>query len=221
MLVVFEGLDNTGKTTHAQALTQSLQMLFGDDKVMYLKEPGGSLLSLKIRELIAEDPFMPADAQGHLYTAGMLYTDTKVIKPALADGKIVIIDRYVQSTYAYQVFVGGLKSLIPCVESLSKPDVCFYTYSETGNSVQRETDEDMDKVGEVFAKYKESLDKAYNHMFVKPLGTMNYIPTYVDHKLRKLNVDNTFDENHCKARDFVVEIALKDFNMRINRSYNG
>lgn len=221
MLVVFEGLDNTGKTTHAHSLTQALQELFGDDKVMYLKEPGGSLLSLKIRELIAEDPFMPPDAQGHLYTAGMLYTDAKVIKPALRDGKIVIIDRYVQSTYAYQVYVGGMRSLIPCVENLSKPDVCLYTYSESGNTVQRDTDEDMDKVGEVFAKYKEALDKVYNHMFVKPLGTMNYIPTYVDHNLRRLNVDNTFAENHTKAREFVVEVALRDFGMRVSRSYNG
>lgn len=188
---------------------------------MYVREPGGSMLSQTIREIIADNPLMPAKAQGHLYTAAMLLTVDLVLKPALEAGKIVIIDRYIPSTYAYQVHVNGMNELLPCVKGLPEPDICFYTYSESGTIMERNVESDMDGVGEAFSKYRDKLKEVYDHMFVHANHKLLPIPTYVTHKLRRLNVDNEFTDNHIKAKELVVEIALRDFGMRINRSING
>ena len=52
MFIVYEGLDNTGKTTQARLLHEKLVTEFGEDKVLLLKEPGGSLVSQQMRSMV-------------------------------------------------------------------------------------------------------------------------------------------------------------------------
>lgn len=126
MLITFEGIDRSGKTTQARLLAGAL----GEDALL-AREPGGTPAAERIRELV-KDPSLPLSpiAETLLFGAARAELVVRVIRPALALGKIVICDRYVDSTVAYQ---GGARGLgIDRVEELNEwitdglwPDVTF------------------------------------------------------------------------------------------------
>lgn len=201
MFIVYEGLDNTGKTTQANILAEGLRNLYDDDHVVLLKEPGGSLLSQRMRQLIASNPEMAPRVQGALFTAGMYNTYIEVIQPALNKGKIVILDRYVASTYAYQVWANSLFEFIPLVAKLPEPDLWFYTYNDGDIVKRRDISEDMDEVGRWYERLQDKVKQAYTHMFIQSDSQMilEGVPTFVDHKLVRLNVNDTLEHNCTKA----------------------
>lgn len=201
MFIVYEGLDNTGKTTQSKLLADALRAKYGDDKVLSLKEPGGSLLSQQMRQIIASNPNIAPRVQGALFMAGMYNTLIEVILPALEAGKIVVLDRYVASTYAYQVWANNLRDFLPLVSKLPEPDLWFYTYNDTDIPKTKVKPEDMDAVGDYYLCLKNKIEEAYNHMFIKSDSDMilEGMPTFVDHKLIRLNVNNDIAENQLKA----------------------
>jgi dTMP kinase len=126
VLVTFEGIDRSGKTTQARLLAEAL----GPDALL-VREPGGTPAAERIRALV-KDPeveLLPI-TETLLFGAARSELVARVIRPALADGKVVICDRYVDSTVAYQ---GGARGLgIDEVEELNRwlteglePDLTF------------------------------------------------------------------------------------------------
>jgi dTMP kinase len=126
VFVTFEGIDRSGKTTQARLLAKAL----GDD-ALAVREPGGTPAGERIRELV-KDPAVELSpiAETLLFGAARAELVEGVIRPALAGGKIVISDRYSDSTVAYQ---GGARGLgIEQIERLNDwitdglwPDVTF------------------------------------------------------------------------------------------------
>jgi dTMP kinase len=126
VFVTFEGIDRSGKTTQAKLLADAL-----GDEAMLVREPGGTPAAERIRELV-KDPELALTplTETLLFCAARADLVATVIRPALADGKVVICDRYVDSTVAYQ---GGARGLgIDEVERLNEwvtgglhPDVTF------------------------------------------------------------------------------------------------
>lgn len=108
-LISFEGPEGCGKTTHAMCLKTHLEK--DGRKVIYTREPGGTLLGEKIRGILQgeqkAEELVPA-AETLLFAACRAQLVHQVIKPALASGVWVIVDRYVDSTIAYQGFGRGL-----------------------------------------------------------------------------------------------------------------
>jgi dTMP kinase len=104
VFITLEGIDRSGKTTQAALLADAL----GDDTLL-LREPGGTPLGERIREIL-KDPELEigAGVELLLFSAarGQLMGD--VIVPALEAGRDVICDRFVDSSVAYQGAVGGL-----------------------------------------------------------------------------------------------------------------
>jgi dTMP kinase len=114
VLITFEGIDRSGKTTQARLLADAL----GDDALL-VREPGGTPAAERIRELV-KDPALELSpiTETLLFGAARAELVATVIRPALADGKIVICDRYIDSTVAYQ---GGARGLgIDKVEELNR-----------------------------------------------------------------------------------------------------
>lgn len=109
LFITFEGPEGAGKTSVLQAILAELQPQLGDALVT-TREPGGNLISEAIRAILQpeEDNGMDARTEALLYTAARRQHLVSVILPALLAGKIVLSDRYVDSSLAYQ---GGGRGL--------------------------------------------------------------------------------------------------------------
>lgn len=107
--ITFEGIDGSGKTTQAQRLVQALSAY---TEVCALREPGGTLISERIRDLLLDPELgeMSDTCELLLYEASRAQLVDQVIAPELCAGKVVICDRFFDSTYAYQAYGRGLDS---------------------------------------------------------------------------------------------------------------
>jgi len=103
-LITVEGIDGAGKTTVVGALAQALER-----DVVVLREPGGVELSERIRALV-KDPAMDVSprAEALLYAAARAQLVAERVEPLLADGRWVLLDRFVDSSLAYQGAGRGL-----------------------------------------------------------------------------------------------------------------
>jgi dTMP kinase len=106
-LITIEGLDGAGKTTLAKALTHELQARGHSARL--LREPGGVEVSERIRALV-KDPALAvtARAEALLYAAARAQLVQELLRPLLDGGEIVLLDRYVDSSLAYQGAARGL-----------------------------------------------------------------------------------------------------------------
>ena len=106
--ITFEGGEGVGKTTQISLVKNELTKKGFD--VLTTREPGGTVLGEKIREILrtgSVDKMSPM-AEALLFTAAREYHINKVIKPALKENKIVLCDRFVDTTFAYQGIAHGL-----------------------------------------------------------------------------------------------------------------
>jgi dTMP kinase len=106
-LITIEGLDGVGKSTLAERLVRALRA--GDREVELLREPGGVELSERIRALV-KDPALAVDprAEALLYAAARAQLVAERVEPALAAGTWILLDRFVDSSLAYQGAGRGL-----------------------------------------------------------------------------------------------------------------
>ena len=106
--ITLEGIDGSGKTTQARMLVDLLKGM--GREVLAVREPGGTPISEKIRSLLLD----PANAEMSdtcellLLEAARAQHVDQAIRPALAAGKVVVCDRFLDSSTAYQSFADGL-----------------------------------------------------------------------------------------------------------------
>jgi dTMP kinase len=106
MFVTFEGLDGSGKTTQADLLRARLE---GEGReVVATREPGGTEIGERIRDLVLHDGHVTPWAEALLYAASRAQHVEEVIRPALERGAWVLCDRYLDSSVAYQGVARGL-----------------------------------------------------------------------------------------------------------------
>lgn len=115
--ITFEGGDGSGKSTQI-ALLRDWLVQEGYD-VILTREPGGTRISEKIRELILDpDNKEMADmTEALLYAAARAQLVSQMIKPALEEGKVVICDRFVDSSIAYQAYGRGLGDAVGVINT--------------------------------------------------------------------------------------------------------
>ena len=106
MFVTFEGLDGSGKTTQKRLLQERLEA-DGQD-VLATREPGGTELGERIRDLVLHGGHVAPWAEALLYAASRAQHVEEVITPALERGAFVLCDRYIDSSVAYQGVARGL-----------------------------------------------------------------------------------------------------------------
>lgn len=105
--ITFEGSEGCGKSTQSKLLCRYLRRK--GHCVVYLREPGGTRISEKIRKILLDPKNHISDVtEMLLYMASRSQTVNEVIMPALRQGKIVICDRFLDSTLAYQGFGLGM-----------------------------------------------------------------------------------------------------------------
>lgn len=135
MLITIEGLDGAGKTTLAAALGERLP-----GRVEALREPGGVELAERIRALV-RDPALEIDptAEALLFAAARAQLVAERVRPLLAEGATVILDRFVDSSLAYQGAARGLG--VEAVRAMNDfgvtPDVTLLLRTDPGTARAR------------------------------------------------------------------------------------
>ena len=128
--ITFEGIEGSGKSTQVKKLHEFF--LAKNFAAVLTREPGGTLASERIREILIDEKIEKLEAKTELFLnfAARLEHVEKLIKPSLAQEKIVISDRFFDSTYAYQGSAFGLDyDLIDAVKKMTigdfAPDITF------------------------------------------------------------------------------------------------
>lgn len=107
MFITFEGIDGSGKSTQLVLLKEAL--IEAGHTVLVTRNPGGTELGMQLRKILLHHPgYVDPMCEMMLYMADRAQHMTEVIEPALAEGKIVLCDRFVDSTLAYQGYGRGL-----------------------------------------------------------------------------------------------------------------
>lgn len=123
--ITFEGIDGAGKTTHIDALEQAWRQQGRD--VVRTREPGGTPLAEKLRELVLHDSMDPLTEALLVFSARRDHLQ-QVIRPALTRGAWVLCDRFTDATFAYQgagrgFELGVLRQLETWVQEGLQPDL--------------------------------------------------------------------------------------------------
>jgi dTMP kinase len=104
LFVTFEGIDRSGKTTQARMLVDAL-----GDHALAVREPGGTPVGERVRSLLKDpDVEIGAHAEALLFAAARAELVERVIGPALDEGRVVVSDRFLDSSLAYQGEARGL-----------------------------------------------------------------------------------------------------------------
>jgi len=158
MFIVFEGIEGSGKSTQARRLSEWLTAR-GVRNVL-TREPGGTALGERIRDLLLHSEDVPARAELLLMMAARAAFVQQVVRPALERGDVVISDRYELSSYAYQGYGRGLPlDEVRSVNELAtcglRPDLTILLDVEPQEGAARRrragrTEDRIERAGEAF-----------------------------------------------------------------------
>ena len=195
--ITFEGGDGSGKSTQI-ALLRDWLVQAGYD-VILTREPGGTRISEKIRELILDpDNQEMADmTEALLYAAARAQLVSQMIKPALEEGKVVICDRFVDSSIAYQAYGRGLGDAVGVINTYAvdgcMPDLTVLLRLDPEKGSSRIADREHDRIEQapdafhrkVYEGYLE-LEKNYPDRIVgiDASGTIDEIAEEIRRRVR-------------------------------------
>lgn len=197
LFITIEGPDGSGKSTQIAKLKETLEK--SGKEVVLTREPGGTAISEKIRHIILDrdNKEMCAMTEALLYAASRAQHVEQLIKPALAAGKPVICDRFVDSSIAYQGYGRGLGDAVRTINEYAvagcMPDVTFLLYIDPERSKNRIRAEKLDRL---------DLEELHFHKEVYR-GYMELLKQYPE-RMIAINADRSIEEvaeeiqNHLK-----------------------
>ena len=178
MFITFEGPDGSGKSTQIRRLKEYLEQQ--GSQVLITNEPGDTAIGAQIRDLLLNPIYkgITPETEALLYAADRAQHVRQVIKPALAEGKVVICDRYIDSTIAYQYFgrqlsgefmgtitkyaIDGLLPDATVILELS-PEAAEKRYTQRAQAKQADYDV-PDRLEQERAEFKERVNQGFKYM---------------------------------------------------------
>ena len=203
LFVTFEGIEGSGKSYQSRKLYKNLKKK--NISVILTREPGGTKSAEKIRRVILNDYFIHDSKEKFnkntdtlLYLAARNEHIENKIKPAISKKKIVICDRFVDSTLAYQVYGKGVnKKLVNSVHKYIlgniKPDLTFILKVKISKALQRLKNR----------KRKNRYDKFSKNFYIKVQNAFL--------KLARKNQKRYFVLDNSKDSNVIEKIILKKF----------
>ncbi|MFM8944111.1 MAG: dTMP kinase [Actinomycetota bacterium] len=204
LFIAFEGVEGAGKGTQIERAASALRARGHD--VLTVREPGGTPLGERIRSILLdrETGAMQARAEAMLFAAARAQLVAQVIRPAIAAGKVVLCDRYIDSSVAYQGMARGLGE--EDVLTLNAwgtqglfPDLVLLLHLDPAAGLERARADGADRI--------EKEDLAFHAKVADA-----YAKIAVDHPERLTMVDTTgLDEDAVAARVLeAIERSLRD-----------
>jgi len=142
IFITFEGIEGCGKSTQVELLKKHLDNEGLD--VILTREPGGTEISERIRELLLDPTYkeMLPETEVLLYAASRSQHTGQKIIPAIESGKVVISDRFYDSTIAYQgaarrIDETSIKFLCEFAAYHHEPDLYFFDRCSSGNRIRK------------------------------------------------------------------------------------
>lgn len=167
LFITFEGIEGSGKSTQARMLTERLRNDGYD--VILTKEPGGTNLGEQIRQLLLSPQFGVSErSELMLFLADRAQHVSELILPALSEGKIVVCERFADSTVAYQHYGLGLE--LKMVEALNdfvtqslKPHLTFLLDIDPSEGLKRlqSVKASLDRVEQRSLEFHERVRQGY------------------------------------------------------------
>ena len=201
LFITIEGTDGAGKSTQIELLKKYLEDRGKD--VLVTREPGGTPISEKIRDIILdrENSEMSSITEALLYASSRAQHVSEKIKPALAEGKIVICDRFVDSSIAYQSVARGLSTKL--IEDINKyavdgltPDITLYFDISPDEGIKRK-------------KNMHTLDRMENekrdfHLRVYE-GYQGLLALYPE-RIKRIDASKDIDDVHRQVLKYINNI---------------
>ena len=194
LFVTFEGIEGCGKSTQVERLAKRLAQ--AGRKVATLREPGGTPIGEAIREVVKHPPgdaTISADAELLLMNASRAQLVQEAIRPALANGAVVLCDRFYDSSLAYQGFGRGLdlakvQQAIDLAVGDTKPNLTLLLDIPLSVSQARVSDRHQ-STGEIQDQFDESGAK----FFERVLDGFHTLAKAEPERFRIINGDQSID----------------------------
>lgn len=171
MFITFEGPEGSGKSTQIVLLADTLQQ--HGFSIVQTREPGGTLIGDQIRRIVHHVDYtgMAAEAELLLYSASRAQLVHEVIRPSLAAGKIVLCDRYADSTIAYQGYgrqlnLTALQQITRFATGGLQPDLTLLLDIEVERGLARRTNggEEMNRLDLETVEFHRRVRAGYHKM---------------------------------------------------------
>lgn len=166
LLITFEGIDGSGKTTQIRHFIENLR----NSAIPHIlfREPGGTPIGEKIREILLDksNSGMCAITELLLYSASRHQLSRELIRPALESGKVVICDRFYDSTTVYQGYGRGID--LDFIKALNRiatenliPDLTFVFDIPVEERAQRFGTRDLDRLEQEDQSFQEKIRQGF------------------------------------------------------------
>lgn len=201
--ITIEGTDGSGKSTQIELLMDYLRKKGAD--VIFTREPGGTQISEKIREIILDvnNSEMTGITEALLYAAARSQHVEEKIIPALEAGKIIICDRFVDSSIAYQGAARGLgaEKIMGINEAALHgimPDMTlFFDLSPEKGILRKKNERALDRLEKEKMDFHEKVYEGYKNLCKK----------YTE-RIKPIDADRSIDEVHSEVIE-VIDGLLK------------
>lgn len=194
MLISFEGIDGCGKSTQIALLKTYLSKQKQTHSVF--REPGGTQISEKIRALLLhESREMNATTELLLFSAARSQLITEKVIPLLKKGEIVILDRFYDSTTAYQGY-GRQSAALNSIQNLNRlashqvtPDLTFYLKIDPAEAARRTETTEKDRMEKAGADFFSRVSEGYDVLAAQELRFVTIDATMPPHEIHQQIVD--------------------------------
>ena len=199
LFITFEGTDGCGKTTQIERLKDYFESQ--GRKVIMTREPGAKGLGTKLREILLNyDGEVSSNCESFLFLADRAQHIDTIIKPAIERGEIVLCDRHIDSTVAYQGYGRGLdldriRMLNDIATSGMKPDITFVF------------DIDVETAQERVGNTKDRMESAGLEFFKRVRQGFLEIAKTEPNRVKVLDATQTRDEISEQVVEYVKELV--------------